>query len=122
MAVTRQRCAANAVAEWSVQSGVDRADPCAEVDRYAPVRAGARSAGPRAPHARLPARGVLVVEADDARQSSNRRAALPQNTSSTCRSVSRSAQQAHFTERRCSRTMETGLIVMCFSSQTGASS
>ena len=38
MAVTAHRCAANTVAEWSVQSGVDRADPYAAVGLHALVR------------------------------------------------------------------------------------
>ena len=36
--MTRQRCAANTVAEWSVQAGVDRADPYAQIDLHAVVR------------------------------------------------------------------------------------
>ena len=36
--MTRHPCAANTVAEWSVQAGVERADPYAEIDLHALVR------------------------------------------------------------------------------------
>ena len=48
-------------------------------------------------------------------------AALFQKISSTCRSLKRSDQQAHLSERKCSNPISTGSIFKCFSPQTGES-